>query len=72
MSSPAHSCPECASETLVRTEKGGRDFRCFNCNVTYDKDEIETCVECGELFGIETGDDGVICPACFDYKINKD
>ena len=73
--SPVRACPECGSETFVAEVHGVNGIRscyCFDCGVSYSRDEVELCHYCNEYY-VHGGEAGChICPDCFREKVSRD
>ena len=67
---PIYKCPNCESEAMVYIESDNI-YKCFNCGIRYDKDELESCDYCGQLYWLEESE-MPFCEKCADYLKNKE
>ncbi|MFC6080144.1 hypothetical protein [Sphaerisporangium aureirubrum] len=54
-------------EAVAAADREQRTGFCFGCGERFDR--LDECSLCGELV---TGEAGMLCASCWDYKISRD
>ncbi|OAB27373.1 hypothetical protein [Paenibacillus macquariensis] len=60
---PIYSCPNCYSETLVRTDEV---YICFQCSESWDPGDIKECMRCSRLCFAKEDDFFSLCNICLE------